>query len=232
MLVRARTLDRPVGCPDCGSPSQRVPGFCERTLADVSVDARPVAVSVRVRRLVCGNHGCARQTFREQVPGVLERHQRRTPRLAAQIGSVVRELAGRAGQRALSALAVRISRHTALRILMRQIAPGDPRSVHVENRVEQFPQVVLGRTAADAGLRSGLPPGGERGLDQRPAGVGQIGGIASAPRHDRDLPSGSPLTPEPRNGRARDRIESNTIRENNPTNRPPDLDGCGVANRM
>ncbi|MFE6738711.1 hypothetical protein [Streptomyces tubercidicus] len=33
------------------------------------------------------------KTFREQVPEVLKRHQRRTPRLASQIGSVVRELA-------------------------------------------------------------------------------------------------------------------------------------------
>ncbi len=72
--------------------------------------------------LVCPTHGC-RQTFREQIPGVLERYQRRTPRLAGQIGAVVRALAGRAGARVLSALAVPLSRHTALRVLLRLALP-------------------------------------------------------------------------------------------------------------
>jgi transposase len=71
---------------------------------------------------VCPTRGC-RQTFREQLPGVLERYQRRTPRLAAQVGAVVKELAGRAGARALSALSVFLSRHTALRALLRLALP-------------------------------------------------------------------------------------------------------------
>ncbi|MEE1813399.1 hypothetical protein PUR32_46660 [Streptomyces sp. BE133] len=37
-------------------------------LADVPVDGRRIAVSVRVRRLVCPVLDCPRQTFREQVP--------------------------------------------------------------------------------------------------------------------------------------------------------------------
>ncbi|GAA3725643.1 hypothetical protein HDA32_003094 [Spinactinospora alkalitolerans] len=82
-------------------------------MADAPVDCRRVAVVVRVRRLVCPILGCERQTFREQLPGVLERYQRRTPRLAAQIGAVVRELAGRAGARVMSALAMQTSENTA-----------------------------------------------------------------------------------------------------------------------
>lgn len=97
-------------------------GYHERRVADVPVDARGVLVVVRIRRLICPTHGC-RQTFREQLPGVLERYQRRTPRLSSQIGAVVRELAGRASMRALSALAVHLSRHTALRILLRLPLP-------------------------------------------------------------------------------------------------------------
>ena len=120
--VRARTPDEPVPCPGCGARTGRVHGYHERTVADVPVDARRVQVVVRIRRLVCPTSGC-RQTFREQVPGVLERYQRRTSRLAGQAGAVVRELAGRAGARALSALAMRVSRHTALRILVRLPLP-------------------------------------------------------------------------------------------------------------
>lgn len=69
--------------------------------------------------------GC-RQTFREQMPGVLERSQRRTTRLTRQVKAVVKELAGRAGARLLAILAVGLSRHTALRALLRIPLPTGP----------------------------------------------------------------------------------------------------------
>ncbi|HET9139775.1 MAG TPA: ISL3 family transposase [Actinophytocola sp.] len=115
--VRARTRDRPASCPDCGAAGVRVHGFVQRTVRDVPVDGRPVVIEVRVRRLVCPSRGC-RQTFREQIPGVLERYQRRTQRLTAQIGAVARELAGRAAARLLAALTVPLSRHTTIRVLL------------------------------------------------------------------------------------------------------------------
>ncbi|MEU8378473.1 ISL3 family transposase [Streptosporangium sp. NPDC048865] len=120
--VWARTPDGSVTCPACGAETARVHGYYERSVADIPVDARRVVVVVRIRRLICPTPGC-RQTFREQLPGVLERYQRRTARLTSQIGVVVRELVGRAGARALSALAVHLSRHTALRILLRLPLP-------------------------------------------------------------------------------------------------------------
>jgi hypothetical protein len=75
-------------------------------------------VRVRVRRLVCPTRGC-RQTFREQIPGVFERYQRRTARPTRQVKAVVKELAGRAGSRSPAILAAGLSRHTALRALLR-----------------------------------------------------------------------------------------------------------------
>ncbi|MBG6138465.1 transposase [Longispora fulva] len=125
ILVLARTPHQMVACPGCGALSERVHGYHVRTVADVPVDGRRVVVRVRVRRLVCLTRGC-RQTFREQLPGVLERYQRRTARLTRQIGVVVRELAGRAGVRVLSALAVLVSRHTALRVLLGLPLPRRP----------------------------------------------------------------------------------------------------------
>ena len=50
----------------------RVHGYHERTAADVPVDGRRVLVQVRVRRTRCPVTGCPRQTFREQVPGVID----------------------------------------------------------------------------------------------------------------------------------------------------------------
>ena len=78
ILVRAQTADWPVPCPRCGTLTRHVRGYCERTVADVPADGRPVVVRVRVRRLRCPALGCPVQTFREQVQGVLDRYQRRT----------------------------------------------------------------------------------------------------------------------------------------------------------
>ncbi|MBC7270199.1 MAG: ISL3 family transposase [Streptomyces sp.] len=125
IVVWARTPDSPARCPGCGAGSARVHGYHWRTVSDVPVDDRPVIVHVQVRRLVCPTTGC-RATFREQVPGVLERYQRRTARLTCQLRSVVTELAGRAAVRLLSALSVRLSRHTAIRTLLRIPLPHRP----------------------------------------------------------------------------------------------------------
>ncbi|GII32960.1 hypothetical protein Pmi06nite_64020 [Planotetraspora mira] len=86
--VRARTPDGSATCSGCGAETARVHGYHDRTVADVPIDARRVLVVVQVRRLVCPTGGC-RQTFREQLPGVLERYQRRTTRLTSKIGAVV-----------------------------------------------------------------------------------------------------------------------------------------------
>lgn len=103
-------------------------------MADVPVDGRRVLVRVRVRRLVCPTHGC-RQTFREQMPGLLERYQRRPARLTRQVKAVVDKLAGRAGSRLLAILAVDLSRHTALRVLPRIPLPTrrTPRVIGVDD---------------------------------------------------------------------------------------------------
>jgi transposase len=113
--VRARTQDGAVRCPGCGAETARVHEYHERTAADIPVGGRRVLVQVRVRRMRCPALDCKVQTFREQVPGVLDRYQRRISRLTAQVSKVARELAGRASARLLPALGIMISRHTALR---------------------------------------------------------------------------------------------------------------------
>ena len=71
----------------------------------------------------CPAAGCPVQTFREQVPGLLDRYQRRTTRLTVQAGAVAHRLAGRAGAGLTAVLGVPLSRHTALRILLRLPLP-------------------------------------------------------------------------------------------------------------
>ena len=134
IVVRGRTGQDTAVCPSCGASSGRVHGYHWRTVADIPVDGRRVVVRVRVRRLVCPTRGC-RHTFRDQVPGVLERYQRRTTRLTIQVKAVVKELAGRAGARLLAILAVSLSRHTALRTLLRIPLPTGqvPRVIGVDD---------------------------------------------------------------------------------------------------
>src|SRR5580693_6091014 len=124
ICVRARTRHGAVACPGCGTETARVHEYRERTAADIPVDGRRVLVRVRVRRMRCPVLDCRMQTFREQVPGVLDRYQRRISRLTAQVSVVARELAGRASARLLPALGILFSRHTALRVLLKIPLPG------------------------------------------------------------------------------------------------------------
>jgi transposase len=90
IVIRARAPGGPVPCPRCDGLTGHVHGYYERTVADVPADGRPVVLHVRVRRMRCPALNCPVQTFREQVPGVLDRYQRRTTRLAGRAGEVAR----------------------------------------------------------------------------------------------------------------------------------------------
>jgi hypothetical protein len=103
-------------------------------------------VKVRVRRMRCPVLGCTVQTFREQVSGVLERYQRRISRLTSQVSAVARELAGRASARLLPALGTGLSRHTALRVLLKVPLPAlsVPRVIGIDlSGVLSHPSVTL-----------------------------------------------------------------------------------------
>jgi hypothetical protein len=123
ICVRARTRGTAVTCPGCGAETARVHEYRDRTAADVPVGGRRVLVRVRVRRMRCPVLDRTVQTFREQVPGVLDRYQRRISRLTAQLSAVARELAGRASARLLPALGIMVCRHTALRVLLKSRCP-------------------------------------------------------------------------------------------------------------
>ena len=116
---------------------------------------------VRVRRMRCPVLDCKVQTFREQVPDVLDRYQRRVSRLTAQVSAVARELAGRASARLLPALGILVSRHTALRSSSRSPCPGDgARVLGIDDfGLRRGLVYVAVLTGAGTGRRVGVVPG-------------------------------------------------------------------------
>ncbi|MFD9565333.1 ISL3 family transposase [Streptomyces sp. NPDC059994] len=115
--VDAECTANGAACPACGVWSNRVHGSYLRFPADVPSAGRSVVLQLRVRRFACGNSGCTRRTFVEQIPGLTRRHGQRTERLRATLAAVGLALAGRAGARLSSALGVCVSRSTVLRLV-------------------------------------------------------------------------------------------------------------------
>ncbi len=67
-------------CPDCCFTSGRVHSRYVRHPADLPLAGHLVRIHLNVRRFFCDNIGCARRTFAEQVPALLERKARRNTR--------------------------------------------------------------------------------------------------------------------------------------------------------
>ncbi|WP_406689289.1 ISL3 family transposase [Saccharopolyspora sp. ID03-671] len=104
-------------CPGCGISSDRVHSRYERRVADQCVSGREVVIRLRVRRFRCGNADCSQRIFVEQVAGLTERYQRRTPSLTRLLADVALALGGRAGARMTRRLAAEVSHMTLLRLL-------------------------------------------------------------------------------------------------------------------
>ena len=108
--------------------STRVHSRYRRHLADLPAAGRPVEVWLTVRRFFCDHVDCSAGTFVEQVPGLTQRHARRSPGLQAALEAICLALAGRAGSRLATRLGMGVSRSTLLRMIR---ALPDPPVGHV-----------------------------------------------------------------------------------------------------
>ena len=115
--ITVRTGTAPVLCRGCQMASVRVHDRYRRYLHDLACGGRPVQIVLETRRLRCTNPACPVATFAEQVPGVTERHQRRTAGLRGLLEHLALALAGRAGSRLAAVLGMPVSRCTLIRLL-------------------------------------------------------------------------------------------------------------------
>jgi len=93
--VLARTCASEAACAGCGSVSRRVHSSYQRRLADTASGGQEVLIDLQVRRCFCGNDGCAKMTFAEQVPGLTIRYGRRPCTLQAVLQAIAPALARR-----------------------------------------------------------------------------------------------------------------------------------------
>ena len=116
-VVTAHPRARGSRCRRCERVSTRVHSRYRRRAADLPVSGRSVAVWVTVRRFFCDHVDCSAGTFVEQVPGLTERHARRTIGLQGSLAAIGLALAGRAGSRLAATLGMAVSRSTLLRLI-------------------------------------------------------------------------------------------------------------------
>ncbi|MFF4179537.1 hypothetical protein [Streptomyces sp. NPDC001750] len=84
---------------------------------------RRVVLRLQVRRFICADTSCGRQTFVEQIPGLTCRHAQRTDRLRSTLAEVGLALAGRRGGGAAAQPAVAHLRDLELNALGVEVSP-------------------------------------------------------------------------------------------------------------
>lgn len=122
ITVDLSSTARTARCPGCQQRSHRAHSRFIRVLADLPLGELPVLVRLHARRFRCLNAACPRQTFRERLPDVAPRYQRRTPALHRRLEAVSFALGGQAGRRLAQRLqlgASGTSRNSLLRLIRR-----------------------------------------------------------------------------------------------------------------
>jgi transposase len=115
--IRPHARAKAAACPACGTTSRRVHARYVHRLADRAVGGQETAIDLAVRRFVCIKGDCPKQTFAEQVPGLIVRHQRRRVPLQRLLALGGLALGGRPGAKLTRHLAAEVSAATLLRLV-------------------------------------------------------------------------------------------------------------------
>ena len=123
LQITARTISTESCCPICATPSSSIHSYHLRHLKDLPVGEQAVLLTIRTKRFRCRNPHCPKITFVEEIPDVLVKNARRTPRLSTVLWHIGQVAGGQAGARLTSHLHIQTSRSSLLRILRQRPQP-------------------------------------------------------------------------------------------------------------
>ena len=121
--IGARTTMTEGCCPVCAVRSSSVHSYRQRQVKDLPIGEQSVCLTIRTKRFRCRNPDCPKRTFVEEVPGVLVKPARRSPRLNIALWHIGQVAGGHGGARLTHQLHRSVSHCTLLRILRKHPLP-------------------------------------------------------------------------------------------------------------
>jgi transposase len=126
VLLFTRTTQPHADCPGCHTTSHQLHSYYRRTLQDLSWGKWAVRLYVQVKRLVCANPACFKQTFAESLGQAVQRYARRTARCDQTLQKLAFELGGEGGKRVAKQIQIKVSGDTLLRLIRATPLPQRP----------------------------------------------------------------------------------------------------------
>ena len=122
-------------CPICGRCTARVHSRYQRTVADLPVSGRQVAVVAHVRRFRCLDASCPRRIFAERLPDVVAPHARKSYGLRQALTHVGFSAGGESGARLARQVGLPTSPDTVLRLIRAAPCPdsGQPVAIGIDD---------------------------------------------------------------------------------------------------
>lgn len=120
------SVQLPVVCPRCGTPTSRVHSRYTRTLADLPWAGFAVQIHLTVRKFRCPVATCPQKIFSEHLPTLAPRYARRTSQRTRILLLLAFALGGEGGARIAQRLHLTTSGTTLIRLLRRCVLPQAP----------------------------------------------------------------------------------------------------------
>src|SRR5829696_2437471 len=122
-------------CPKCGTWSEAVHSYYQRTTADLPWGGHSVRLHLQVRKFFCRQPTCTRRIFTERLPQLVAPYARRTARLESVLSLLACALGGEPGARLVGRLGMTASPATFLRLIRRTaiVSAPTPRVLGVDD---------------------------------------------------------------------------------------------------
>ena len=135
LTIQAHSTAITASCPNCAQLSSSVHTYYTRSPQDLPIAAKIVRLQLKVRRFRCHNSSCAKRTFSERLPDLLQPYAQKTERFITALYHTAQALGGAAAARLLLLLQLPTSATTLLRIIRRLFSQATvtPRVVGVDD---------------------------------------------------------------------------------------------------